>query len=755
MGKSTPKKRSGQKLDASDKQKRKQQVLTQKSPSQVQTIANGLVIKDEDLFFLCEHDGQVPQKGRHGFGLYYHDCRYLNGYAAKLGGRELQVLCGTPRKGFMAILELTNRRFQSEEGQRVDAEKLGIRWERTIDSDSVVLRESLQIQNYSQEALPVPLSLTFQAEFEDIFLVRGMLKARRGDLHEPRWESNALRFGYEGRDGVFRGLLVRFQPSPSKTEGTTAHFDLSLKPGENWELKVLLVLSETAKDQDGSSSRSVSFHAEGLEDHLDHSSDQWLGQQTAVHSDSVFLERIVDRSLRDLRVLRSRLAGQEFFAAGVPWFVTLFGRDSLISALQTLAFDPSIAEPTLRLLAKYQGSKVDDWRDEEPGKILHELRVGELAQSGVVPYTPYYGSVDATPLFLILLGRHAAWTGQLRLFHELRDPVDRALKWIDHFGDGYLVYDSKSGKGLVNQGWKDSGNAIINADGSLVEPPIALIEVQGYAYLARLSMAELFERSGDGDRARELRQKARDLRDRVNRDFWLEDKKFFALALEAGGRPAAVISSNPGQALWTGIVEPDKAERVGQRLLAADMFNGWGVRTLSSQEEPYQPIGYHLGTVWPHDNSLIAAGLRRYGLDDLADRIFTGISEAALQFPAYRMPEVFAGFRKEEFGTPVHYPVACHPQAWAAGALPFLLETILGLTPEAFEHRLRLRRPRLPRLARWIELHRLGIGPSKIDLRFERSSDGKVHVDVLHTEGPNIALEVEPEPSETSKEEAR
>jgi glycogen debranching enzyme len=451
-----------------------------------------------------------------------------------------------------------------------------------------------------------------------------------------------------------------------------------------------------------------------------------------------------------MRVLLSELRGKKFFAAGVPWYVTLFGRDSLISSLQFLAYAPQVAEQTLRLLATYQGTKEDDWRDEEPGKIMHELRVGELAQTDRIPQTPYYGTIDATPLFLVLLCRHAAWTGSLDVFHDLRDNVERALQWLakygDPTGDGYLACRVKSKQGLGNQGWKDSGDSMVNADGSLAKPPIALAEVQGYVYLAKTGLAELFRRAGDEDRAKQLALEAEELRQRFNHDFWLEDKGVYAMALQAGKKPCAVVSSNAGQVLWSGIAGPDKAARTARRLMAEDMFSGWGIRTLSAKEVRYNPLGYHLGTVWPHDNSIILHGFRNYGFDAEAARVCGGIVDAARHFASDRLPEVFAGFAEADWGVPVHYPVACHPQAWAAGAVPYMLATLLGLEPCAFEHKLRIVRPVLPPHVGQVTLRRLRVGQAEVDLEFARSAGGAVSCRVLKTQG-RLEVEIEPAPA--------
>jgi glycogen debranching enzyme len=404
-----------------------------------------------------------------------------------------------------------------------------------------------------------------------------------------------------------------------------------------------------------------------------------------------------------------------------------------------LAFNNKIAEETLRLLAEYQTDETSTWQDSQPGKILHELRVGELAHLHEIPHTPYYGSVDATELFLILISRVSAWTGSLDLFHALQPNIEAALNWIDRYGDsdgdGYVDYSSDTHHGLVNQGWKDSGDAIVNADGSLATPPIAMPEVQGYVYRAKLGMAGLYEKAGDASRADELRKQAADLRARFNRDFWSEKLGTYVLALQAGGRPAEVAASNAGQVLWTGIADPDKAHKTAARLMKPDMFNGWGIRTLSEEANRYNPISYHLGTVWPFDNALIAAGFRRYGEDDAAVRLFLSMMEAAVTFEEYRLPELFAGFGRAQYKVPVHYPVACHPQAWSAGSTPYLLTAILGLVPDAFEQRLSIVRPRLPAQVGPIELHHLVVGDARVDLSFDPVEDGPARVRVQKVEG--------------------
>jgi glycogen debranching enzyme len=420
-----------------------------------------------------------------------------------------------------------------------------------------------------------------------------------------------------------------------------------------------------------------------------------------------------------------RQQGQVFFAAGVPWYVALFGRDSLVTSLEMAAFEPEVGANTLRVLASHQGTRVDDWRDEQPGKILHELRVDELANLDEIPQTPYFGSIDSTPKFLILLGHYSAWTGSLELFDELRDNACRALAWIDQFGDsngdGFIDYQTHSRSGARNQGWKDSGNGIVMEDGQLAEPPIALPEVQGDVYLAWCSMADLFERAGDTVRAQTLRQKAERLYAAFNRVFWLPEEQYYAFCRQADGRLSRSIASNAAHALWTGIVDPKHARAVVHRVLQPDMFSGWGIRTLSAEDRSYNPVDYQVGSVWPHDNAIIVAGMQRYGFNQQANQVFTAIMQAATRFEHFRLPEVFAGYDRSFASKPVKYPVACNPQAWAAGSLPYMLASVLGLHPDAFNRRLHIRHPHLPDWLEWVTLRHLRVGEAELDLHYQRS----------------------------------
>ncbi len=756
-------------LSPGEVRERKQRILTHGTPSITSSIADAVVIKDANIFLVTNPEGAIPLGTGHGFGLYYHDCRYIRGYELCIADQKPTVLASTAARGDSAIFQLANQDIHTPDGDLIPKETVGVKWARSIHGAQPALSDSFTFENFGLADLEFPVSLQFGAQFEDIFAVRGLFSEKLGTIREPEWNGDSLVLAYDGADSRRRSATIEFSTAPTKRERCGARFHIALPSRARVTLTVTIRVSDVPQTPSAHEHARLRTRSRGSGDPSSRPrpgkllrADRLRGTvelpddaaardtkfTTTVHCDSLLLNAVVERSLGDLEMLISSIDGQEFFAAGIPWFATLFGRDSIVTALQTLAWEPAIARHTARLLAHYQGDRVDEWRDEQPGKILHSLRVGEMARLGEIPHTPYYGSVDATPLFLILIGRYAAWTGDLELFRSLRDSVELALHWMSTYADqnhdGYIEYASTSERGLINQGWKDSGDAIVDADGHLADPPIALVEVQGYAYEARILMADLYERTGEGGRAKELRTEAASLRERFNRDFWMADEKFYALALEKGDAQLRVISSNPGHALWAGIADDDKASAVVARLMQPDMYNGWGIRTLSHDAKRYNPVGYHLGTVWPHDNSLIAMGFRRYGHDAEAHRILSGLVEAAMHFSGYRLPELFAGFAREEYDLPVHYPVACHPQAWAAGSIPCLIEAMLGLAPDAFEKRLRVVRPLLPDFVNHMELHDLAVGDGRVSLRFERTPENTTAVTVLDGEG-DIDVVVEPE----------
>jgi glycogen debranching enzyme len=465
----------------------------------------------------------------------------------------------------------------------------------------------------------------------------------------------------------------------------------------------------------------------------------WIEHSAVLDSDNELFDLAIRRSLSDLRLLTNEGPdpGERYVAAGVPWYSTLFGRDALITGFQALAFRPAIAIEALDVLAHRQATSVDDWRDAQPGKILHELRTGEMARAGELPHTPYYGSVDSTPLWLILLAAAYDWTGDRDLIDRLWPNALAALRWIDEYGtgpDGFVTYERRSPQGLVNQGWKDSGDAIRDRTGATVDPPIALAEVQGYVFDAKRRMAGLARTRGDEALAKRLDHEATELRGRFESAFWVPDLRYYAMAIGRDGKLADALASNPGQCLWSGIVHPERAPDVVARLTGEQLDSGWGIRTYGSGQPGYNPIGYHTGSVWPHDNALIVDGLKEYGFHDAANLFAGRIFEATQHFADYRLPELFCGFARTDVDVPVPYPVACSPQAWSAGSTLLFLRSMLGMRARADRRELELVRPHLPPWLGKVTIGNLRVGDASVDLLFHRWR-GTTSAEVLRKHG--------------------
>ncbi|HEY83124.1 MAG TPA: amylo-alpha-1,6-glucosidase [Dehalococcoidia bacterium] len=698
-------------------------------PIALADIQDALVIKEGNLFLLTDAQGNLPPKSRAGYGFYKGDTRYLSVYDLSFDGVRPAVLLSTAELGYSSEHHLTNHAMATLEQKVIPKESLEVRRQRLINK---CLHETIQVTNFNISQVRVSLRFSFAADFLDIFEVRGERKRPRGRLLRPQVEKDKVIFRYQGLDGTSRSTQIAFSPAPDQLWQDGALFSFSLGHRESANIRVTISPDGA---QDG-----AHFPTEFKK--LTTSYQDWLRSCTQVFTSNEFFNAMIERSLNDIRLLMTDSDAGRFVAAGTPWFNCPFGRDAIITSLQMLALNPELAKDTLRFMAKWQGKEADEWREEEPGKILHELRSGELAALGEVP-TPYYGTVDATPLFLVLAAEYINWSGDLDFARELEPNIMAALEWIDSYGDvdkcGYVEYRKRSPKGLLNQGWKDSREGIINADGTLVKPPVALVEVQGYVYAAKRGMAQLFSQLGKEKLARRLRREAAALKARFNRDFWLDDEEFYALALDADKAPVASISSNPGQCLWTGIVDRDKVSKVVERLFSNDMFSGWGIRTLSSEAARYNPLGYHVGSVWPHDNSLIGMGLKKYGFEDELNELATALYDCCRAFDYYRLPELFSGVPRTAHGLPVRYPVACRPQAWAAGSLPLLLQAMLGLMPDAPKNELKIVHPHLPYWLEEVEIRGLRLGGSAVDLFFQRAR-GSTRVSVLARGGVRVSV---------------
>jgi len=538
--------------------------------------------------------------------------------------------------------------------------------------------ESLVVSNHSSRPVEIEIRIQAAADFADLFEVKDALH-KRGTTYW-RIESEHLVLGYRREEYVRETWIVA--PDARIDEGGVT-YQVRLEPHGEWSIRLeVRVVSSSEAVRRGATDRLAT--REERQKRVAHA----LAEAPQLLTDWPDLLQTYQRSIVDLAALRyfPLLAPGSLPAAGLPWFMAVFGRDSLITSLQALPFAPSLAETTLRVLAARQGTRVDPFRDEEPGKILHESRIGEMTAFAERPHSPYFGSADATPLFLVLLDEYELWTGNVDLIRQLEQPARAALEWLDEYGDrmrnGYISYQRRNEEtGLENQCWKDSWNSIVFRDGSLAGLPRACCEIQGYAYDARMRCARLARRFwNDAALAARLEERAGDLKERFNRDFWMPDRECFALAIDGDRRQVDSITSNIGHLLWSGIVDSDKAPHVVQHLMSRSLFSGWGVRTMAEGEGGYNPIGYHVGTVWPHDNSIIALGLTRYGYRDEAARIASGILQAARYFK-HRLPEVFAGYPRERTQFPVEYPTACSPQAWASGAPLLFIRTLLGLEP--------------------------------------------------------------------------
>jgi glycogen debranching enzyme len=693
-------------------------------PGTLVNLAETIVVKEENVFVVCRRDGSLPVGTPHPLGVYSDDCRFLSGHELCVNGVRPRLLVASAAPGSESVHELTNPALPLPGGRVLPLQSIQLRLERRVVG-RCELEETLLVHSYDREPLELELDLLLDADFEPMLAIRGIVERDRPAGVAVERLERGLRFAVLGRDGRHRATTIAADRDCGPGEGDRSlRFALGLPPGGEETITLRYELHEGdgpagAAPDPGSRTRATRRTPEA-----------WLQERTTVVTDDELFNRVLRRSLLDMRMLHSRLGGDGYYAAGVPWYATLFGRDSLIAATQMLAFDPPMAAETLRVLAGLIGTRDDAAHDEEPGKVLHELRVGEIARLGLSPLARYYGTVDATPLFLCLLSEHADWSGDLSLFRELRGAVDAMLGWIDgpgdRDGDGLLEYACRAPErsGLRNQGWKDSDEGVLDERGVPLEPPIALVEPQAYALRAKRRLARLFALDGDDERAHALLRDAGELRARLER-FWIPGRGYYSMGFGADRRPSEALASNQGHLLWGTALPQERAQAVRDALMSDAMFSGWGIRTLGEAEAGYNPVGYHLGTVWPHDTAMIAFGLRKYGFDDDFAQIFEALLEAASNAEAYRLPELFAGFSRTEFETPVPYPVACQPQAWAAGAIPYLVTGGLGLVPDGLRRRLRVRRPSLPRWLNRVEVSGLRIAGARVDLLFERAGVGE------------------------------
>ena len=686
------------------------------------------VLKYGEMFFVFDRLGDVQTTGLGEEGLFYDGMRHLSQFSLHLwGARPLLLSSTVATNNFLFTADIANLDVFHDGEVAIHRGVLHLLRSRFLYKNSCF--EKIRLVNHGLDDLDIPLGLEFEADFTDIFEVRGMTRERRGRRLESDIRSKSVTLRYEGLDHVIRETCIHVDVAPQQVSETGYEFEIVLRPKESATLQ----LEICCKSED---TRPFVGYTEALSSARFELAGVARAFPQITSSNSRFSDWIA-RSLSDLQMMIAGNPERNYPYAGVPWFSTVFGRDGIITALQTLCFNPDIAKGVLEFLAASQAEKLDAFADAEPGKILHEMRRSEMAALGEVPFGRYYGSVDATPLFIMLAGAYFDRTGDREFLERLWPHVQRALNWIDEFGDadgdGFVEYSRRSGKGLVQQGWKDSQDSVFHANGQIAEPPIALCEVQGYVYAAKLAAARLTRVLGNSAQGCELEMQAEALRTKFEDQFWCSDLGTYALALDGRKKPCRVRTSNAGHSLFTGIASPERARRVAETLMGDDSFTGWGIRTVATTEARYNPLSYHNGSVWPHDNSIVANGMAKYGCRQMAGQLLLAMLDLSAEVELHRLPELFCGMKRRPTEGPTLYPVACSPQSWAAAAPFLILQGCLGISVEAERGRIVFDRPYLPEGISQLAIRNLRCGNSVADFLLERKEDSVlVHCENKH-----------------------
>jgi glycogen debranching enzyme len=692
-------------------------------------------LKSGDTFIVVDSHGDIGVSPGGPDGLFHADTRFLSRLEVLFNGMPL-LLLGSNLRDDNAWLAIDQTNPDIYAGDNIILRKDILHLRRQVFLWDAVARQRLSVRNYGDAAIDLCLTINFDSDFADLFEVRGLHRARRGVAERSVRGSDQAVLTYHALDGEPRRTALTFDPPPSELSPQSATYRLKLAPQTDAAI-VLAVGCNQPLDQ-----RPLPFLRgfRGARRELRAS----IRNATTVETSNAIFNECLCRSIADLHMLITDTPQGPYPYAGIPWYSTTFGRDGLITALQMLWLEPSLARGVLQRLAAYQAKADDPAADAQPGKILHEMRAGEMAALREIPFGLYYGSVDATPLFVLLAGLYAERTGDDGVIVKLWPAIEAALAWIDGPGDpdrdGFVEYGRATEEGLANQGWKDSYDAIFHADGRLAQGHIALAEVQGYVFAAKHLAARCARRLGREELAAKLEGQAAELAERFDAAFWCPKLGTFALALDGAKEPCRVRSSNAGHLLFTGIARQERAATIAEGLLRPDFFSGWGIRTIARGEARYNPMSYHNGSIWPHDNALIALGLARHGLKRGIEKLFTGLFDAATYMDLRRLPELFCGFERQRGAGPTLYPVACNPQAWAS-ATPFsLLEASLGLEFDTQRNEIRLRNPRLPAFLDEVILRKLQLGRSTIDLKIRRRDEAAA-VEVLRSEG-NVQVSV-------------
>jgi glycogen debranching enzyme len=698
-------------------------------PATAPAMRSRHVLKLDDSFLVLDSHGDIGVSAAGPDGLFHCDTRFLSHLEFLVNGMQLLQLGSNVRDdNTLLSIDLTNPDIYFE--NRLVLPKDTLHVVRTVFLLRAAAYQRFAVRNYGEGTVDLRLTMLFDGDFADLFEVRGLRRNRRGSIARETVPPATARLLYEGLDGKLRRTDVSLSPSPRELGETSAAYQIQLASGQATTIDLSIACGEPQPPQPVAPMRAMQTVYRNRRAATRHVT-------TVTTSNDLFNEMLC-RSMSDLYMLISNTPQGRYPYAGIPWYSTTFGRDGLITAMQMLWLDPRVALGVLRRLAAFQAKTTDAVSDAEPGKILHEMRSGEMAELGEVPFGLYYGSVDSTPLFVMLAGLYVERTGDEAALAELWPAIEAALSWMDQFGDrdgdGFIEYQRAAENGLANQGWKDSQDAIFHADGRLAEGPIALVEVQGYAFYAKRLAALCAKRLGMPDTAHRLGAQADDLARRFDASFWCPDIGMYALALDGNKEQCRVRSSNAGQVLFTGIADPERARKVGEAMTAARFFSGWGIRTIATGEARYNPMSYHNGSVWPHDNALIALGLARCGLKDCLDRVFKGLFDAGNYMEMRRLPELFCGFQRGRGRGPTLYPVACSPQAWAS-ATPFtLIEASIGLQFDPAANEIRLRNPSLPSFLEDIVLRDLQLNGASVDVKLRRHRSS-VSVEVVEQRG--------------------
>jgi glycogen debranching enzyme len=687
------------------------------------------VLKYGKCFAVFNRYGDIEPLGLGEHGIFFRGARHLSEFVLQVWDARPLLLSSTVKSdNFVFTADLANVDVSHQQQVVVPRGTVHIVRSRFLWQD--VAHEEISIVNYGLEPLKVPLKLSFAADFVDIFEVRGMRRERRGRRLTDEIDTSSILMTYDGLDGKQRRTRIDCDPAPVIITSSELRFETDLRPGKSTSFHFSIACDPKARHSAIGYARAMA----GAETELKAAS----AKMCDISSSNDRLSRWIKRSMADVEMMTMGNPETNYPYAGVPWFSTVFGRDGIITALQMLWIAPQIAKGVLQFLASTQATEIDLKNEAQPGKIIHETRRGEMANLGEVPFGKYYGSIDSTPLFLTLAGAYKDFTGDIEFLQQLRPHIDLALQWIDRYGDidgdGFIEYAPHGERGLIQQGWKDSNDSVFHSDGTIAEPPIALCEVQGYVYAAKMAAARIYSAWGDEQRASALVNEAAELQHRFEHAFWCDELSTYAIALDGHKKPCRVRTSNPGHCLFSGIADPERANLVAHTLVSQDLFSGWGIRTVGCHEARYNPLSYHNGSVWPHDNAIIAAGMARYGFRNFAGRILMSLLDLSGAVELCRLPELFCGVDRRPGQGPTLYPVACSPQAWAAGSVFMLLQACLGISIDAKNRRVVFDQPFLPQGIPQLTISDLRIEDCRISLFLERGS-GAVQIQVTEKHG--------------------